>query len=227
MIVRGPHRAMKQSTIPPMTEPKEDQASTPSASNKVSRIRQLFSQYEPPSIKARMLFWGLFVSGLALDLWSKRAVFERLPLIGDTSVIIEGFLNFVHAENDGAAFGICAGQPLFLALASIVALIFVLGYFYFCRTKETLIDVALGILAAGICGNMYDRLFNAGIVRDFIDVYITIAGKERHWQTFNVADALLCIGVGMLIIWTGLSGKSDQKHDRQQKSEPDEPPRER
>jgi len=133
------------------------------------------------------------------------------------TVIIRGFLNFVHAENNGAAFGICAGQPIFLALASIVAMVFVLVYFYLCHTRATLIDVALGILAAGICGNLYDRLFNAGVVRDFIDAYITVAGKPRNWHTFNVADALLCIGVGLLIIWTGFSGKSDQKHDPQQK----------
>lgn len=137
--------------------------------------------------------------------------------MGDMTVVIDGFLNFVHAENDGAAFGICAGQPFFLALASIIALVFVLGYFYFCRIRQTLIDVALGILAAGICGNMYDRIFNAGIVRDFIDVYITISGRKRSWHTFNVADALLCIGVGLLIIWTGFSGKSDRKCARQHK----------
>ncbi|MHC4743179.1 MAG: signal peptidase II [Planctomycetota bacterium] len=200
-----------------MTEPKEEPTDILSASNKLSRIRQLISPYEPPSLKAQMLFWGLFISGLALDLWSKWAVFQRLPRIGDMTVVIPGFLNLVHAENDGAAFGICAGQPLFLASASIIALILVLGYFYLFRIKELLVDVALGMLAAGIGGNMYDRLFNAGIVRDFIDVYITISGKEYRWHTFNIADALLCIGVAMLIIWTGFSGKSGQKCDRQQK----------
>jgi signal peptidase II len=208
---------MEQSTILPMTEPKEEPTDILSASNKLSRIRQLISPYEPPSLKAQMLFWGLFISGLALDLWSKWAVFQRLPRIGDMTVVIPGFLNLVHAENDGAAFGICAGQPLFLASASIIALILVLGYFYLFRIKELLVDVALGMLAAGIGGNMYDRLFNAGIVRDFIDVYITISGKEYRWHTFNIADALLCIGVAMLIIWTGFSGKSGQKCDRQQK----------
>jgi signal peptidase II len=200
-----------------MTEPKAEPTGTPSASNSVSRIRRFFSSFEPPSMKAQLLFWGLFISGLAIDLWSKKAVFDRLPRMGDMTVVIDGFLNFVHAENDGAAFGICAGQPFFLALASIIALVFVLGYFYFCRIRQTLIDVALGILAAGICGNMYDRIFNAGIVRDFIDVYITISGRKRSWHTFNVADALLCIGVGLLIIWTGFSGKSDRKCARQHK----------
>ena len=201
----------------PMTEPKTEPAGASSASNESSRIRRFLSSCEPPSIKAQLLFWGLFVSGLALDLWSKKAVFARLPQIGDMTVIIDGFLNFVRAENNGAAFGICAGQPIFLTLASVIAMVFVLGYFYLSHARATLLDIALGILAAGVCGNMYDRLFNAGIVRDFIDVYITIGGKPRSWHTFNVADALLVVGVGLLIIWTGFSGKSDRKHDRQQK----------
>jgi len=33
-------------------------------------------------------------------------------------------------------------------------------------------------------------------VRDFIDVYV----GNCHWPTFNVADSLLCIGVGILQI---------------------------
>jgi len=201
----------------PMTEPKTEPTSTPSHSGILSRIRHFISEAELPSPRAQVLFWGLFIAGLALDLWSKKAVFDRLPHRGDLVVLIDGLLNFVHAQNNGAAFGICAGQPFFLAAASIIALLFVLGYFYLWHTKQTLVHVALGMLAAGICGNLYDRLFNEGAVRDFIDVYITISGRERRWHTFNVADALLCIGVALLIIWTGVSGKSDQKCAQQHK----------
>ena len=198
----------------PMTELIKEPAETPSHPGITSRIRHFISQGGRPSAKAQLLFWGLLAAGLALDLWSKKAVFDRLPGQGDLLVVIDGVLNFVHAQNNGAAFGICADQPLFLAAASIIALVFVLGYFYLCAVKQTLVHIAMGILAAGICGNLYDRLFNEGCVRDFIDVFITISGRQRHWHTFNVADALLCIGVGLLIIWTGSTGKPDQRHAR-------------
>ena len=210
-------RTVERSEILPMTQPKTEPKSTPSHSGILSRIRHFISEAELPSPKAQVLFWGLFIAGVALDLWSKKAVFNRLPHRGGLIVVIDGFLNFVHAQNNGAAFGICAGQPFFLAAASIIALVFVLAYFYLWHTKQTLVNVALGMLAAGICGNLYDRLFNEGAVRDFIDVYITISGREHRWHTFNVADALLCIGVALLIIWTGLSGKSGQKRDQQHK----------
>jgi len=151
-----------------------------------------------------------------LDLWSKTAVFDHLSY-GDNIVVVDGLLQFVRAENNGAAFGICAGQPFFLSAASVIALVVVVVYFYFFGVKQKLIQAALGLLGAGICGNLYDRIFNAGIVRDFIDVYITAFGRERHWHTFNAADAFLCIGVAILIIRTGFTGKSDQKPPQQHK----------
>ena len=54
------------------------------------------------------------------------------------------------------------------------------------------------MFAAGITGNLYDRFFNDGMVRDFIDINLQI--NDYHWPTFNVADSLLCIGVGLYVI---------------------------
>jgi signal peptidase II len=53
-------------------------------------------------------------------------------------------------------------------------------------------------MTSGIIGNLYDRAFNGGRVRDFIDVLIPII--NRPWPTFNVADSMLCIGVGLMFI---------------------------
>lgn len=216
VLVRSPPDD-RTAALLPMTESIKEPAETPSTPESTSRIRHFISQGRRPSAKAQILFWGLLAAGLAVDLWSKKAVFDRLPGQGDLLVVIDGVLNFVHAQNSGAAFGICANQPLFLAAASIIAMVFVLGYFYLWAAKQTLVHIALGVVAAGICGNLYDRLFNEGCVRDFIDVFITISGRERHWHTFNVADALLCIGVGLLIIWTGSMGKPDQRRAQQHK----------
>ena len=55
-----------------------------------------------------------------------------------------------------------------------------------------MVQVALGLFAAGVSGNLWDRIFNGGQVRDFIDV---VYWPGRHWHTFNVADAMLCIAV--------------------------------
>lgn len=51
------------------------------------------------------------------------------------------------------------------------------------------------MLLAGIGGNVTDRL-RLGYVIDFIDVQF----GSWHYPTFNVADAAICIGAGLLIL---------------------------
>jgi signal peptidase II len=153
-----------------------------------------------PDLPAHLVFWPLVVIGTALDLWSKRAVFDWLEHHGSVSVI-DGFLRLVMAVNNGAAFGLFAGHPSWLIAVSVIALIVIFAVFFFSGTKQKLVHIALGLFAAGICGNLHDRIFNNGLVRDFIDVYY----RQYHWPAFNVADSILCIAVGLGIIsclWT-------------------------
>jgi signal peptidase II len=165
-----------------------------------------------PDLKTHLIFWSLMIGGLALDLWSKKAVFDFLRT-RESFPIINGFLRLITAVNSGAAFSLFAGKPYLLAIISIIAFAGILIVFLFSGCMHRLIHVALGLFAAGVCGNLYDRLFNNGSVRDFIDVY----WGEYHWPTFNIADSLLCIGVGLLIISTFLTEKPAQKRDQQQK----------
>ena len=165
-----------------------------------------------PDSKAHLIFWFLMLGGLVLDLWSKKAVFDWLGNRDNVSVI-NGLLQLVRALNNGAAFGIFAGKPYFLTAISVIALAVVLGVFLFSGTHYRLVHVSLGLFTAGICGNLYDRIFNDGLVRDFIDVYY----RNSHWPAFNVADSLLCISVGLLIISTFLIEKSSGKHAQQHK----------
>jgi len=192
-----------------MTENKMEESST-QASLEQGFLKR-FSLTLPDS-KAQFTFWSLMVAGLALDLWSKKAVFNWLQN-REPATVINGFLRLVRVLNNGAAFGVFAGKPYFLTAISVIALVVVLGVFLFSGTHNRLVHVALGLFTAGICGNLYDRIFNNGLVRDFIDVYY----RNSHWPAFNVADSLLCIGVGLLIISTFLTEKSAQKHARQHK----------
>lgn len=164
-------------------------------------------------ILAHLIFWPTFAAGFFLDLWSKDAVFDYLQGRNNYSVsIINGFLQIVTASNDGAAFGIAAGQIKFLMIISTVALAAVLIIFLFGSRKNEFFYLALGFLAAGISGNFYDRLFNNGLVRDFIDVFL---GKY-HWPAFNVADSLLCTAVGLIIL-LNFTGRLSQRLYLQQK----------
>ena len=168
-----------------------------------------------PDLKGHLLFFSVSGLGLALDLWSKWAVFEWLKdKPGNSFSVIDGFLQLVMAVNDGAAFGIGSGKRFALTAVSITALVVVFIYFlFFCGKERKSMYLILALFTGGICGNLYDRIFNEGLVRDFIDV---VYWPGKHWPAFNVADSLLCIAVGLLIILS-VTGKSGQGRGQKQK----------
>jgi signal peptidase II len=130
-----------------------------------------------------------------------------------SQAILDGILTFRLALNDGAAFGIAAGDRIFLVGVSAVALAIILGVFLFGGARQRLVQVAMGLFAAGVCGNLWDRAFNDGRVRDFIDV---VYWPGRHWHTFNLADAMLCIAVGLFMVTVLFTDSSCRRHDRPQ-----------
>jgi signal peptidase II len=166
-----------------------------------------------PDVKGHLIFWPTFLLGLALDLWTKRAVFAWLQT-QRSAEILGKFLTFRLAMNEGAAFGIFYGAHALLIGVAVVALAIVVGIFLFGRVQQRLTQAALGLFAAGVAGNLWDRLFNQGRVRDFIDV---VYWPGRHWHTFNVADAMLCVAVGLLMLATLFTGSSCRTRAPRQK----------
>lgn len=170
---------------------------------------------ELPDVIGHLIFWPILLAGLLADLATKRAVFAWLgQKAGQSAEILGGFLSFRLALNTGAAFGIASGHQPFLVGVSVIALLIILGVFFFTSARQRIVQVSLGLFAAGVSGNLWDRLFNGGQVRDFIDV---VYWPGRHWHTFNVADTMLCIAVGLLVAATFLTGSSDRTRDPLQK----------
>jgi signal peptidase II len=170
-----------------------------------------------PSLKEHLVFWPIVIIGTVFDLWTKQAVFEWLKGKPNQEVtLIDGLLKFVIGYNRGAAFGIAQGQTILLISISAIALIVVLVIFLSGRLRGTTMHIGLGLFTAGIIGNLYDRAFNDGCVRDFIDVLIPII--YYPWPTFNVADSMLCVAVGLMII-ANLTSPSSQKPSLPQKQE--------
>ncbi len=168
-----------------------------------------------PDKKGHLIFWSIFILGLIADLWTKAAVFSWLKQKPTMSYsVIDGFFRLIVALNDGAAFGIASGKTFILTLVSAVALVIVIGIFFFTNSEGRIFQVALGLFTAGISGNLYDRIFNEGLVRDFIDVTYW---PGKHWPAFNIADSMLCIAVGIILIHSLFSKEPSQKHDQQQK----------
>lgn len=139
-------------------------------------------------------------TGVAADLLTKWWAFSALGYYVDgqlrTRVVeaIPGWLHFEVTTNRGAVFGMGqGGVPVFLVI-SILAVGFLL-YLFAASGSQRLQQVLLGVLLAGVLGNMYDRLV-FGHVRDMI--HILPRWGVFPW-IFNLADSLLCVGVAVML----------------------------
>ncbi len=139
--------------------------------------------------------------GVTVDLWAKHAAGIALGgypgcagYQGRRIVLIPHVLALQATSNGGAVFGFGQGWSLALIAVSVVAMAFVVYVFMSSFRRQWVMHIALGLILAGAAGNLYDRIFNHGQVRDFIHVL-------HYWPwIFNPADSMLCIGVPLLIL---------------------------
>ena len=125
---------------------------------------------------------------LALDQLSKLAV-QRLT---QAVVLLPGVLGLRYAENTGMAFSLLSGRPWLLGLLSgavIIAGMAVLRRYQLGR----LASVAAMLMLGGAVGNMLDRLLRGYVIDMFEVLFVKFA-------VFNVADAALTVGCGLMII---------------------------
>ena len=138
---------------------------------------------------------------------------------GDAPTAATGWLNFVYSENRGAAFGFLDDKPWgphVLTGISILAGVFLVWFVVKTDDRPVLTATSLGMILGGVMGNVWDRIFNDGHVRDFIDFHI----DEWHWHTFNVADSGITVGVVLLLLLGFMpGGKKDGKKNGKKKAE--------
>ena len=151
--------------------------------------------------------WRLTLLALVvfvLDQATKFAVQKYLPYgySGDREGLIPGFFRLVHWGNTGAAWSFFSGQNALLTIVSLVAMLvlFLSRRHFDLRTLGG--QIALGLIFGGIVGNLTDRM-RIGHVVDFLYFYVIRRnGDEAGFPAFNVADSAICIGVGLLFIFS-------------------------
>src|ERR1041385_4738488 len=122
------------------------------------------TNFRSPAALAR--FFGTAIIALGADLWTKLAAEMDLKGTGRSIHFIPGWVHFEYVENHGAVFGIGQGQRWLFIVVSILAIGFVTWLFSSSKGQR-FYQVLLGMLLAGVLGNLYDR-FQFGYVRDMI-----------------------------------------------------------
>jgi len=179
----------------------------------------------PPSRYA--VFFSIAIVGCLVDLVTKWWMFRWLGGPGECTQpwwVWDDVFGFQTSLNEGALFGMGQGWVVLFAGLSIVAAVGIfLWLFYSGAARDLLLTIALGLITAGILGNLYDRLGIHGLqwqfanelhqvgdpvyaVRDWILVIII----KWPWPTFNIADSMLVCGAA-LMVWHVLKHNPNDK----------------
>ena len=139
-----------------------------------------------------LVFLAVAVVAWGVDQVTKHLAVDRLTNHPPVH-LVGGLLQANLTRNPGAAFSTGAA---FTQVFSVVAIAAVVAILWFGRrVRTTLWAVGLGLLLAGVAGNLTDRLFRTpgplrGHVVDFLQL--------PHWPIFNVAD--ICINLAAVVI---------------------------
>jgi signal peptidase II len=135
------------------------------------------------------------LSGLALDVVTKVVAVDQLEP-GRPVPLLGGLLTLRLIRNPGAAFSTGEGITPVFALAACAVLVFVLARLV-PRLGHRGWSVALGLLCAGVAGNLVDRfLRQPGVLRGHVVDFLQLP----YWPIFNVADMCITSAAGMIVV---------------------------
>jgi len=151
--------------------------------------------------RRKYLLFGIFAAlSLVLDQWTKALARQYLRPRGpmNPKVIVQNYFDLRYAENPGVAFSMFQDLPggrVLLTVLAVAAFAMVIAYLRRTPAEAPRLHVALGLIGGGAIGNLVDRVV-FGRVTDFI---VWKKGNVE-WPAFNIADAALCVGVGLMLL---------------------------
>ena len=166
-------------------------------------------------LKSYLILFPIAASIVALDQWTKLLIRNTLAFgeIWAPWVWLTPYARVVHWHNTGVAFGMFQNNNfLFAILVSIIALVIII-YYPQLTEGDWFLMIALSMQLGGAVGNLIDRL-TVGHVTDFISV--------GNFAVFNVADASVTVGVGIMILGLWVQENKQRKKDKEEIPEPKE-----
>ena len=137
------------------------------------------------------------ITTLILDIITKYLIENKFSS-NEQADFLGGFLRITLVYNEGGVFGILQGYKTMFLIISTVVLLIMIAYYFYEKNRTLLFTVSMSLIISGALGNIIDRLIShrPGVV-DFIS--IGVDGVYR-WPSFNVADMVIIIGAGLLVI---------------------------
>ena len=148
----------------------------------------------PSRARHLALFAAVALTAYAVDVITKIIAVEQLTGRPDVEIVGD-FLVLHLVRNPGAAFSTgTAYTELFslLAIAAVVTILWVAR-----RVRSAGWAVALGLLLAGVSGNLTDRLVRdpAPLRGHVVDFFML-----PNWPVFNVADICINVAAGLILL---------------------------
>jgi signal peptidase II len=142
----------------------------------------------------RGTFLGAAAVVVVLDQLTKH---WALAALADGPIDLVGSLRLNLVFNDRAAFSL-GGSGNTTLIASIGIVLVVALVTMGLRAERQGWALGLGIILGGALGNLADRAFRAG--EGFLGGRVVDMVDLQWWPVFNLADAALWVGIGVLLI---------------------------
>lgn len=146
--------------------------------------------------KYKIFALAIGIDVLFFDQLIKYFVLRKVPESGIFFVSTENLrIGLTLVKNVNIAFGIPLPQVFTFSIIAII--LGLLGYFIFknFKTESNFIILPLvGVVAAAI-SNLADRLIHGGVID-----YLSISTHNYQYPVFNLADAIIVIGIIALLI---------------------------
>lgn len=141
-----------------------------------------------------LLLSAVLVAGDRLTKWLITSNMQpsdtiHLIKIGDKEV-----LNLYYTLNNGAAFSKLSGKTVFLIVITSLVILWLLYLMIAKKVHRPVYLASISLIIGGGVGNLIDRIFNDGLVVDFIDFRII------NFPIFNFADICAVCGAGLLLV---------------------------
>lgn len=141
--------------------------------------------------------YSYLVLALGIFIIDRLTKMTALAWCTESARVINSFLSFEVLFNRGISWGMfhSASDTIFVIVSVIIAMVTaaLCCYAYYNYVRGSSIIGEVCIVAGSLC-NLVDRVIYNGVI-DFI----ILSYGNVSWPVFNIADAMIVFGVGMLV----------------------------